>query len=357
MDSDKFFGKRMPQKPIQIIGGGLAGLSLGVFLRMTGVPVTIWEAGRYPRHRVCGEVLSGEGAHVLQGLGLRDAALKAGGLLSVSVGFFLPNRSSCRMHLPTPALCICRYTLDRLLADRFVELGGDLRVGERWPDGNDPPQPGVVRASGRVLHATDNGCRWFGLKAHAKNVHLEDDIEMHFLDNSYVGLCRLDGGAVNVCGLFRRPARSPRPTPSWEAALQGPPGSVLRDRLANAIWDHESVCGVAALSVRPGGGTGSEHCRIGDASTMISPLTGNGMSMAFQAGELAAEWMAAYSRGELAWDDARIGLALAADSLFERRLKWGWRLHQLVFSKFGRSALMTVARLDWTRRHLFAVTR
>jgi flavin-dependent dehydrogenase len=90
---------------------------------------------------------------------------------------------------------------------------------------------------------------------------------------------------------------------------------------------------------------------------MISPVTGNGMSMALEAGELAAEWMAAYSQGGLRWDDARLGLALAADRLFEARLRWGWRLHQLVFSSFGRAALMTVARLDWTWRRLFAVTR
>jgi len=48
-------------KPITIVGGGLAGLTLGIGLRQRGVPVTIWEAGKYPRHRVCGEFISGNG--------------------------------------------------------------------------------------------------------------------------------------------------------------------------------------------------------------------------------------------------------------------------------------------------------
>ena len=52
-------------KPITIVGGGLAGLTLGIGLRQRGVPVTIWEAGRYPRHRVCGEFISGNGQAVL----------------------------------------------------------------------------------------------------------------------------------------------------------------------------------------------------------------------------------------------------------------------------------------------------
>jgi 2-polyprenyl-6-methoxyphenol hydroxylase-like FAD-dependent oxidoreductase len=41
-----------------IIGGGLAGLSLGIALRHRGLPVTIREAGHYPRHRVCGEFIT-----------------------------------------------------------------------------------------------------------------------------------------------------------------------------------------------------------------------------------------------------------------------------------------------------------
>jgi NADPH-dependent 2,4-dienoyl-CoA reductase/sulfur reductase-like enzyme len=41
-------------KSITIVGGGLAGLTLGIGLRQRSVPVTIQEAANYPRHRVCG---------------------------------------------------------------------------------------------------------------------------------------------------------------------------------------------------------------------------------------------------------------------------------------------------------------
>src|SRR5580693_8216081 len=54
-----------PRKPITIVGGGLAGLALGIGLRQRDVPATIWEAGHYPRHRVCGEFISGHGQAVL----------------------------------------------------------------------------------------------------------------------------------------------------------------------------------------------------------------------------------------------------------------------------------------------------
>ena len=46
-------------QPIEIVGGGLAGLSLGLALRQQDIPVTLFEAGSYPRHRVCGEFITG----------------------------------------------------------------------------------------------------------------------------------------------------------------------------------------------------------------------------------------------------------------------------------------------------------
>ena len=44
--------------------------------------------------------------------------------------------------------------------------------------------------------------RWFGLKIHARNVPLVADLEMHVFPRGYVGLCKLTGGEVNICGLF-----------------------------------------------------------------------------------------------------------------------------------------------------------
>jgi hypothetical protein len=55
---------------VTIVGGGLAGLTLGIGLRQRGVPITVWEARRYPRHRVCGEFISGGGQSSLARLGL-----------------------------------------------------------------------------------------------------------------------------------------------------------------------------------------------------------------------------------------------------------------------------------------------
>src|SRR5947208_2116234 len=66
-------------KHVSIVGGGLAGLTLGIGLRRQGIPVTIWERGQYPRHRVCGEFSGGRGQGVWQWWGLRERSLEGGG--------------------------------------------------------------------------------------------------------------------------------------------------------------------------------------------------------------------------------------------------------------------------------------
>src|SRR5438105_13624533 len=99
-------------KPITIVGGGLAGLTLGIGLRRTGVPVTIWEAGHYPRHRVCGEFISGEGQDALSRLGLRDSLIDAGAIPARTATFFLGDLQSPIRSLPVPALCLSRFEMD-----------------------------------------------------------------------------------------------------------------------------------------------------------------------------------------------------------------------------------------------------
>ncbi len=64
---------RTVNRPLTIVGGGLAGLSLGIALRNRGIPVVILEAGTYPRHRVCGEFICGVSPLTLEKLGIAGA--------------------------------------------------------------------------------------------------------------------------------------------------------------------------------------------------------------------------------------------------------------------------------------------
>jgi hypothetical protein len=392
-----FFGGQLKAvsavKPITIIGGGLAGLTLGIGLRQRKVPVTIWEAGQYPRHRVCGEFISGRGQEVLVRLGLKDTLTQAGATEAGTAAFFLGEGRSPARPLRPPALCLSRFRMDACLAARFRECGGELQENQRWRDG--ASGEGLVRANGRQLQPVDGGWRWLGLKVHARNIALIADLEMHGLDDGYVGLCRLQGGEVNVCGLFRsrkvasgksQVASQLRRQPSRcnvkasgsslsetnadsghgtgaghrevFALLLGPQGTLLHERLAGATFDEDTFCAVAGFSIRPRRASAQSECCIGDALTMIPPVTGNGMSMAFESAELAVEPLAAYSGGEISWPEARGALAGACDRVFARRLAWARWLQRLMFAPALRGRLgkvMLRSGLVW--RMMFARTR
>ncbi len=347
-----------PRKTITIIGGGLAGLTLGIGLRQREVPVTIWEAGRYPRHRVCGEFISGNGQAVLGRLGLLARFDQAGAVRARTVMFVCgANRSPVRQ-LPAPALCLSRHALDALLAESFQRLGGELLVNTRWTSGE--PREGVVLAAGRRTPAAEQNPRWFGVKAHVARtspVNLEADLEMHISPNGYVGVNRINGGEVNVCGLFRvrQGNRQAGTKPDW---LRGETGSRLHKRLGAAEFMPDSFCSVAGLQLKPQRAAAKKDCCIGDTLTMTPPVTGNGMSMAFESAEMAVEPLTAYSQGRLDWPQTRQQIARRCDAAFARRLAWArllqWMMISPVLQGWPGSMLL---RSDQLWRLMFTQTR
>ena len=349
-------GARPALKAITIIGGGLAGLTLGIALRRHSVPVVVWELGHYPRHRVCGEFISGRGQSVLERMGLLPDLIRAGAQVANTAAFFSRRQSFPCKTLPQSALCVSRFKLDALLAKKFQALGGELRCGARWRESD--LEEGLVRANGRRAHRDAGGWTWFGLKAHALNVTAVADLELHFGTNGYVGLCRLAGGLTNVCGLFRRQKGPGDPVGNIQAHLRGEPDSPLAQRLDRAVFDPASICGVAALGLDPRRAAALEDCCIGDALTLIPPLTGNGMSMAFESAELATPALLGYARGESGWSTARMALARACDQAFGRRLRWAKRLQQVLLSAPGQKYLLPLAwDVDLCWKLLFRATR
>ena len=343
-------------KPIQIIGGGLAGLTLGIALRRLDIPVTILEAGHYPRHRVCGEFISGRGQATLARLGLRQLVDAAGAVNAQTVAFHSATKSSPPQRLPVSAICVSRFALDAALAKLFRELGGELCEGRRTPTEN--IGEGCIRATGRSARTEASGARWFGLKIHARNVALTADLEMHFSPRGYVGLCKINGDEVNICGLFRKGASEIGEAKHGREFLRGPAGSPLYQRLANAVFDEDSLCAVAGLSLEPRQAlTRTELC-LGDAITMIPPVTGNGMSMAFESAELAVAPLAAWSRGKAAWSEVHQKIARDCDTLFACRLAWAKWLQQLALTPRLQNPLLAIAaRSNWFCRTAFELTR
>jgi hypothetical protein len=91
---------------------------------------------------------------------------------------------------------------------------------------------------------------------------------------------------------------------------------------------------------------------------MIPPVTGNGMSMAFESAELAIEPLTAWSRGELAWPDAQQHIARQCDAAFAGRLAWArWLQRALLTPALQNPLIALAAHSEWFWRTAFERTR
>jgi flavin-dependent dehydrogenase len=343
-------------KAVTIAGGGLAGLSLGLALRREGVPVTLWEAGHYPRHRVCGEFISGRGLGVLEQMGLKGRLVEAGAREATTAKFWFGEKPLPQRILPRGALCLSRHVMDEVLAREFTRSGGELRQNSRCVA--EPSREGLVLATGRRPQPLENGYRWLGLKMHVRDLELSADLEMHCFPDRYIGMCQLSGGVVNICGLVRLPQRRASAAEPVMDLLRGPPGSTLRTRMQKASPVERSFCSVAGLSFRREDLAKYPGCRIGDALTMIPPITGNGMSMAFESARLAAGPLTCYGRGTLVWDECRETIRSESQRLFAHRLAWASFVQAALFWPVTHGGLgwaCTRAPVAW--RLLFSRTR
>ena len=308
----------MSLRPIEIVGGGLAGLALGIALRREGVPVTLTEAGSYPRHRVCGEFITGLAASTIARLGLGPVLTDA--LRHREVAWHLPGTPVRLQRLPAPALGLSRHVLDARLAAAFQAAGGTLLTHTRVTDRAAPA--GRVFATGRRPSRSP----WIGLKVHARTLTLLRDLELHLGDQAYVGLAGIEGGQVNVCGLFHRRAASGRGAVLLLAYLRAAGLGSLADRLAAAEIDTDSFCAVAAVGFDRRVPV-TDRVQIGDACAMIPPFTGNGMAMAFQSAEAVVDPLLNYARGRATWRATCLACQRALRRRFRLRLASAAVLH------------------------------
>lgn len=314
-------------RTITIAGGGLAGLSLGIALRRREVPVRVIEAASYPRHRVCGEFISGIHRDELVALGIDDLFTLAS--QHRETAWFDGEQPMLRRALPETAFGLSRHYLDDALADRFRTLGGELITGQR----HQGDAEGVVWANGRKKATS----AWMGLKAHFTNLSLSADLEVHLHNRGYVGLTRVEHDRVNVSGLFRRtaPVNAARDSHPLITAVRETGFVQLAERLAQAQLDPASLKGVNQFSLGWQAQREGRVC-IGDAAAMIPPFTGNGMTMAMQSALTALAPLCDWSAGRSEWTIAATQIQQAQHQRFARRLFFARVLQSILMHATGR---------------------
>ena len=329
----------LKERVLEIVGGGIAGLSLGIGLRKAGVPVVISEAGSYPRHRLCGEFVNGVSKETLTQLGIED--LFADAEVHQEMTWWLHDRQIAQASMLRPVPAMSRWRMDQKMSSRFQEMGGDLRCQQRV---SNESVEGRIWTAGRKL---DRESQWLGLKAHFFDVETCSGLEMHMGGKGYLGLTPVEDGRVNVCGLFQKQSEaSGKGSERLLSYLELCGLPQLAERLRGGSADESSVTGVSGIAFgqqeqEP------ELMALGDAERMIPPFTGNGMSMAFEAAECALEPLTAYSRDETSWSEARDEVQKRLQARFQRRIALAKGLHGFILKPPAQNVLAGLARPGW----------
>jgi 2-polyprenyl-6-methoxyphenol hydroxylase-like FAD-dependent oxidoreductase len=348
----------MNARPIHIVGGGVGGLALGIRLRQLGIETRISEAGHYPRHRVCGEFISGRGIELIKELGLFESFAASGGKMANTMKFFGARNMSPLLQMPQAAFCISRFAMDQIMSFKFESMGGQLSTGRRVAL-NNKPEEGTVLATGRRPKMDKLGS-WTGYKFHLRGMKLDADLEMHYNDYGYLGMCAVENDCVNVCGLIKsKMARGLAWRSNWQGFLRSNLHSKKHGALKETDIVTDSICCVSGVSYSAFQLRENDAFpTVGDHMSTIPPLTGNGMSLAIESALLVAESIENYSHDQASWNEMIEQICLSQSRVFQKRLRVSVPLQQFLMSQYMHGIReYLIKHISFFHRILFNLTR
>jgi flavin-dependent dehydrogenase len=302
---------RIPvQNEVLILGGGVAGCAASIALARKGRSVTLIEREPEPRHKVCGEFLSGEALEDLQLLGIDVASL---GAIPIDYVRLAAARRAAEAPLPFPAASLTRRALDTAL------IAGALAAGVRVEQGRSVQS--LTRTTGNVWQATlDDGAtreaatvflatgkhdlrgharpkdphRWIAFKmyfrlAPRQAAEIARASELMLYPGGYGGIQPVQGGIANLCCVVQQRYLS-RDGNRWENFLAKMQRECphLAMRLAGAVPLLDKPIAVTHIPygfIRRTTEDGL-YC-IGDQAAVIPSFTGDGISVALHTARCA----------------------------------------------------------------------
>lgn len=264
---------------VLVIGGGPAGLSAAIALRMKGLSVTLAEARQPPIDSACGEGILPAGIAALARLGVPLDA--SDGLAFRGIRFIEGAASIDAPFSSAHGVGLRRTRLHRLLLSRADELGVRLLWGAsvagtsdlsafRWIVGADGQHSRVRRTT--RLDAAISFSRRYGFRRHYRLAPWTDMVEVHWGARCQFYVTPVAQDEIGVALLTRDSHRR------IDQALCDFPA--LQRRLANAECtssDRGSTTTTRRLRRIFRGST----ALIGDASGSVDAIAGEGLSLSF----------------------------------------------------------------------------
>jgi flavin-dependent dehydrogenase len=303
---------------VLILGGGVAGCAASIALAREGRRVTLIEREATPRHKVCGEFLSGEALEDLHLLGIDVTSL---GAVPINYVRLAAARRAAEAPLPFPAASLTRKALDTALiaeavgAGVRVERGRSVQALARTSSGmwqatlNDGAMfaaPTAILATGkhdlRDYARPVDPQRWVAFKmyfrlAPAQAAEIARASELMLYPGGYGGIQPVEGGIANLCWVVQQRYLA-RVGHRWENLLakmqQDCPHLAMRLAGAEPLLAKPiSVTHIPYGYIRPTTENGL-YC-VGDQAAVIPSFTGDGISIALHTARCA---VAAFLAGE-----------------------------------------------------------
>jgi menaquinone-9 beta-reductase len=298
----------MERFDVLVVGGGPAGATVAAQCAMRGLRVGLVEHKRFPRHKVCGDVINPRCWPVFERLGVAGL-VRALPHRELSGATFTTQRGATLTIDHRGLWAVRRSVLDAALLDHAKACGVTVYEGEvahkarpGWrvlTTGREFTAPVLVGADGRhSLVAKEAGlaCRRddgrggpIALQAHFHApAAMDDKVQLHLFPGGYCGIVRVDTTELNLCLVTDRAG----------AAYHGDCGQLF----AQTAGRNPQFCALGLLP-EPLGPLRSAHplwtppnrpCGggvflAGDALRAVEPFTGQGIFFALRTGELAAQ--------------------------------------------------------------------
>ncbi|CAN5647464.1 NAD(P)/FAD-dependent oxidoreductase [soil metagenome] len=341
---------------VAIIGGGLAGLTLSIQLAKKGYSVILFEKEKYPFHKVCGEYISMESWQFLESIGLPlgDMQLPIIKKLIVTA----PGGGILQEALPLGGFGISRFKIDNDLKLIAINHGVVVMDGCKI-DG--------VSFDGSIFTLTSNAAtfiskiccgsfgkrsnidlklkrdfihhksnklsNYIGVKYHIKTNHPADTIALHNFENGYCGISKIEADKFCLCYLTN-------------AANLKANNNSIKEMEKNVLYKNQHLkkifteseiiydqpVTISQISFSKKTQVEDHILLLGDAAGMITPLCGNGMSMAMHSSKIAAEFIDQYLQQKITRNAMEKSYAGKWKQIFSKRLRTG-RIIQRLFGR------------------------
>jgi len=297
---------------IAVIGGGLAGLSLAIQCAGAGYTVVLLEKEQYPFHKVCGEYISLESRSFLERLGVPVGNMNLPQIRKLLLSD--PHGQAYTTDLSLGGFGISRYLLDNTLYEIAQKKGVHVLTQTKVQDVQFRNNRFVINADqGRRITAfiaagafgkrSNLDVKWkrpfvqqppgklnnyIGIKYHIQYDHPEELIALHNFDDGYCGIARIEEGKCCLCYLTTaanlQKHNNSIPQMEREILYRNPH---LKKIFAEATFLYEQPLAISQISFSKKAAVENHILMVGDAAGMITPLCGNGMSMAMHGAKLA----------------------------------------------------------------------